>query len=77
MGSRSRASSHLRVLRPFAHAHELLDVDAGGLQTLARVDEAREFEEATVVAVRVVGVLQRRECIHVNVCAFEQRLLTR
>ena len=58
MGSRSRASSHLRVLRPLARLDERLEVDAGELQTLACVGEARKFEEATVVAVRVIVVLQ-------------------
>ena len=57
------ATSHMRVVRALAALNQRLDVDAGELQTLARVDEAREFEEATVVAVRVVGVLKKRIAI--------------
>ena len=46
-------------MRPLARLHERLDVDAGELQTLARVDEARELGETAAVVVGVVGVLQR------------------
>ena len=51
--------SYLRVVRPLARLDELLDVDAGELQTLALVDEARELDEAAAVVVGLVCVLQR------------------
>ena len=67
MIARARASSYLRVLWPLARLDERLDVDAGELQTLARVNKTREFEETAVVAVRVVGVLKKGIAI---VCMF-------
>ena len=45
-------------MRPLARLDERLNVDAGGLQTLALVDELRELAEAAVL-VRIVCVLQR------------------
>ena len=49
---------YLIVVRPLARLNERIDVDAGELQALARIDEARELFEAAIF-VRVVCVLQR------------------
>ena len=50
--------SDLSVEWALARGHELLDVDAGGLQALADAEKARELAEAAVL-IRVAVVLQR------------------
>ena len=54
-------------MRPLARLKEHLDVNAGLLQTLAALDEARELAEAAVL-VSGVCVLQKRISI-ATICA--------
>ena len=49
---------HLRAVRALARLNERLDVDAGVLEALASVNEARELAKAAAVVVGFAGVLR-------------------
>ena len=75
VGTKTTNVTNLRAVRAFATLEERLDVDADGLQALARVDESIELFEAAVLVVRIVRVLKAD--VFVSVRALASRSHTR